>query len=100
MVLLELAIFPNDKGTSLSPYVARCVDIIDKSGLAYQFSAMSTTIEGDWDEVMKVVGERLDARDFRFVILPPVGIGFRARFGADSGSDVDDGFVSGLVSGK
>ena len=30
MVLLELAIFPNDKGTSLSPYVARCMDIIDK----------------------------------------------------------------------
>lgn len=57
MVLLELAIFPNDKGTSLSPYVARCMDIIDKSGLTYQFSAMSTTIEGDWDDVMKVVGD-------------------------------------------
>ncbi len=57
MVLLELAIFPNDKGTSLSPYVARCMDIIDKSGLTYQFSAMSTTIEGEWDGVMKVVGD-------------------------------------------
>ena len=57
MVLLELAIFPNDKGTSLSPYVARCMDIIDKSGLTYQFSAMSTTIEGEWDDVMKVVGD-------------------------------------------
>ena len=57
MVLLELAIFPNDKGTSLSPYVARCMDIIDKSGLAYQISAMSTTIEGEWDDVMKVVGD-------------------------------------------
>ncbi len=45
MVLLELAIFPNDKGVHLSPYVARCMDIIDKSGLTYQFSAMSTTIE-------------------------------------------------------
>ena len=57
MVLLELAIFPNDKGTSLSPYVARVMDVIDKSGLTYQFSAMSTTIEGDWDDVMKVVGD-------------------------------------------
>ncbi len=57
MVLLELAIFPNDKGVHLSPYVARCMDIIDKSGLTYQFSAMSTTIEGSWDDVMKVVGD-------------------------------------------
>ncbi len=57
MVLLELAIFPNDKGTSLSPYVARVMDIIDKSGLTYQFSAMSTTIEGEWDDVQKVVGD-------------------------------------------
>ena len=63
MVLLELAIFPNDKGTSLSPYVARCMDIIDKSGLTYQFSAMSTTIEGDWDDVMKVVGFKALAKD-------------------------------------
>ena len=33
------------------------MDIIDKSGLTYQFSAMSTTIEGEWDDVMKVVGD-------------------------------------------
>lgn len=56
MVLLEFAIFPNDKGESLAPYVARCVDIIDKSGLKYQFSAMSTIIEGEWEQVMSVVG--------------------------------------------
>lgn len=54
----------------------------------------------DGSAVMKVVGERLEARDFRFVIFPPVGIGFRARFGADSGSDVEGGAVSGLASAK
>ena len=57
MILLEFAIYPNDKGENLSEYVARCVDVIDKSGLPYRFSAMSTIIEGSWDEVMKVVGD-------------------------------------------
>jgi uncharacterized protein (TIGR00106 family) len=55
MVLLDLQIFPNDKGESLTPYVARCVDVIDKSGLNYRFAPMGTTIEGHWDEVMAVV---------------------------------------------
>lgn len=55
MVLLDLQIFPNDKGDSLSEYVARCVDVIDKSGLNYRFAPMGTTIEGSWEQVMKVV---------------------------------------------
>ena len=55
MVLLDLQIFPNDKGESLTPYVSRCVDVIDKSGLAYQFTPMGTIIEGKWEHVMEVV---------------------------------------------
>lgn len=56
-VLAELSIFPMDKGVSLGPYVARAVQIIKKSGLAYQFGPMSTVIEGSWDQVMDVVGQ-------------------------------------------
>lgn len=44
------------KGESLSPYVARSLDIIDQSGLPYQLTPMGTIIEGEWDEVMAVVG--------------------------------------------
>ncbi len=55
MVLLELQIYPNDKGVNLSPYVARCMDIIDKSGVTYQLNPMGTILEGDWDQVMAVV---------------------------------------------
>ena len=54
-ILLEFSMFPLDKGESVSKYVARSIDIIDKSGLDYEFGPMSTTIEGDWDEVFKVV---------------------------------------------
>jgi uncharacterized protein (TIGR00106 family) len=56
MVLLEFSMSPMDKGASLSPYVARSLDIIDQSGLPYQLTPMGTIIEGEWDAVMAVVG--------------------------------------------
>lgn len=56
MVLLEFSMSPFGKGESLSPYVARSLDIIDKSGLPYQLTPMGTILEGEWDEVMAVVG--------------------------------------------
>ncbi len=57
MVLLEFAMSPTTSGgDSLSPYVARILDIIDKSGVSYQLTAMGTILEGDWDQVMGVVG--------------------------------------------
>ncbi len=57
MVLMELAIFPNNVVGSLSPYVARVMDIIDKSGLKYRLSPMSTVIEGELEEVFAVVAQ-------------------------------------------
>ena len=55
MVLLEFSMFPLDKGESLSPYVARSLEIIDASGLDYRCHAMGTVVEGDFDQVMDVV---------------------------------------------
>lgn len=55
MVLLEFAMYPVTKGESVSAYVARSLDIIDKSGLPYQLTPMGTIIEGEWDQVMGVV---------------------------------------------
>ena len=57
MVLLEFAMSPSGEGESLSRQVARILDIIDRSGVTYQLTAMGTILEGDWDEVMKVVGD-------------------------------------------
>jgi uncharacterized protein (TIGR00106 family) len=61
MILLEFSIFPLDKGESVSPYVARCVDIIDRSGLKYQCHAMGTLLEGGYSEVLEVVKKCFDA---------------------------------------
>jgi len=55
MVLLEFSMSPFDKGASLSEYVSRSLDIIDKSGLPYQLTPMGTIVEGEWDEVMALV---------------------------------------------
>ncbi len=47
---------PLGKGESVSEYVARVVDIVDKSGLNYVLTPMGTIIEGDdWDQVMDVL---------------------------------------------
>ncbi len=55
MVLIEFSMFPLDKGESLSPYVARILDVIDKSGVNYRLNPMGTVLEGNYDEVMEVV---------------------------------------------
>lgn len=55
MVLLEFSMAPATQGESMSPYVARSLDIIDKCGLPYQLTPMGTIIEGEWPEVMAVV---------------------------------------------
>ena len=54
-VIVELSIFPLDKGQSVGAYVARAVKIIQNSGLAYTPGPMGTSIEGEFDQVMDVV---------------------------------------------
>lgn len=60
MVLLEFSISPMDKGASVSEYVARSVDIIDKSGLDYELHSMGTIIEGEIDQVLSVFQQCLE----------------------------------------
>ncbi len=54
--LAEVSMTPLGKGESVSKYVAKVVDAIDKSGLPYILTPMGTIIEAEtWDEVMKVL---------------------------------------------
>jgi uncharacterized protein (TIGR00106 family) len=46
---------PLGKGESVGKYVARSLDIIDKSGVPYRLNPMGTVLEGEWDEVFAVV---------------------------------------------
>lgn len=54
-ILLEFSMTPLDKGESVGAYVARSLDLIDKSGLPYRLGPMGTCLEGEWEEVMAVV---------------------------------------------
>ena len=55
MVLLEFSMSPLGNGESVSKYVSRSLDIIDKSGVPYRLNPMGTVLEGEWEEVFAVV---------------------------------------------
>lgn len=53
--LVAVAIAPFGVGDELSKEVAEVVEVIRDSGLPNKTYSMFTEIEGEWDEVMKVV---------------------------------------------
>lgn len=59
-MLLEFSMAPLSKGESVSEYVARSLDVIDRSGVPYRLNAMGTVLEGEWDQVIGVVGQCLE----------------------------------------
>jgi uncharacterized protein (TIGR00106 family) len=61
MVLLEFSMSPMGKGESVSTFVARSLEIVDSSGLDYRLNPMGTVLEGEWDEVFKVVRDCFEA---------------------------------------
>ncbi|MBP1659076.1 MAG: hypothetical protein H6P95_268 [Candidatus Aminicenantes bacterium] len=54
-MIIEFSVVPVGRGEELAGPVARILDIIDRSGLPYQLTAMGTLVEGDWDEVLGLV---------------------------------------------
>ena len=61
MVLLEFSIVPLGQGESVSEYVARSLEIVERSGLDYRLHAMGTILEGELDAVLGVLRQCLDA---------------------------------------
>ena len=61
MLLAEFSMWPMDKGESVGQYVARLLDIIDKSGLPYRLGPLGTCLEGEYGEVMAVIQQCHDA---------------------------------------
>jgi uncharacterized protein (TIGR00106 family) len=54
-MLVQFSIFPTDRGEGVSEHVAKALGIVEASGLAYKLGPMSTSIEGEWDEVFGVI---------------------------------------------
>jgi uncharacterized protein (TIGR00106 family) len=62
-MLVAFSIAPGTPGPdgSVSAAVATAIRIVRESGLPNETTSMFTTIEGEWDEVMGVVKQTVDA---------------------------------------
>ena len=60
-MLCAFSITPLGIGDSVGAAVADAVRIVRESGLANETNAMFTNVEGEWDDVMRVVKQCVDA---------------------------------------
>jgi uncharacterized protein (TIGR00106 family) len=54
-MLVEFSVIPIGIGSSLGAQLAEVLKIVDTSGLPYKLNPMGTVVEGEWDEIMKLV---------------------------------------------
>lgn len=60
-VLMEFAMFPTDKGSSVSEYVSKVIDMIRKNAKSYKLTAMGTIIETDtMQEALEIIQKAND----------------------------------------
>ncbi len=60
-MVAEISFVPIGEGPSLSAHVARAVEVIKASGLAHEFHAMGTNVEGSFEEITALVQRCSDA---------------------------------------
>ena len=61
-ILAAFSMFPLDKGESVSTYVARILEIIDKSDIPYKLTPMDTVIEvddGEFDKILNLIKDSI-----------------------------------------
>jgi uncharacterized protein (TIGR00106 family) len=61
MALLDFSITPLGAGEGVGQYVARAVDVVDRSGLDYRLHAMGTEVEGELDQLLDVLKRATEA---------------------------------------
>ena len=54
-VSVDLCLVPIGVGTSLSPYIKSCIEVIESSKLKYELGPNGTAIEGEWEKVFKCI---------------------------------------------
>ncbi len=56
MAVVEISVTPlGTASPGVSSYVAGCLQIVEASGLKHQLTPMGTVIEGDLDDILRVV---------------------------------------------
>ncbi|MFZ5907687.1 MAG: MTH1187 family thiamine-binding protein [Nitrospirota bacterium] len=54
-MLVEFSIIPIGIGSSLGAQLAEVLKLVDASGLPYKLNPMGTVVEGEWEEIMKLI---------------------------------------------
>ncbi len=54
-MVVNFSIVPIGKESSLSAKVAEILKIVSESGIDYKLHSMGTILEGDWDEIMRLI---------------------------------------------
>ena len=86
-MLIAFSVTPLGVGEGVGEIVAEAVRVVRASGLPNQTDSMFTTLEGDWDEVMAVVKDAVDAVAAR---APRVSLVLKA--------DIRPGVTDGIIS--
>ncbi len=54
-MVVNFTIVPIGKESSLSTKVAEVLEIVSESGISYKLHSMGTILEGEWDEIIKLI---------------------------------------------
>jgi uncharacterized protein (TIGR00106 family) len=54
-MLAEFSIIPIGAGSSIGDRLAEVLRIVDASGISYKINPMGTVVEGEWDEVIRLI---------------------------------------------
>jgi uncharacterized protein (TIGR00106 family) len=60
-VIVAFSVSPSGGDASVGAAVAEAIRVVRASGLPNETNAMFTNVEGEWDEVMAVVKQAVDA---------------------------------------
>ncbi|MBI5741488.1 MAG: MTH1187 family thiamine-binding protein [Nitrospirae bacterium] len=54
-MLVEFSIIPVGKGPGIGDEVAKVLKLVEASKMPYKINPMGTVVEGNWDQVMKLI---------------------------------------------
>ena len=54
-MLVSFSVIPIGSGISMGDKIAEILKIVDRSGLPYKINPMGTVVEGEWDEIMRLI---------------------------------------------
>ena len=54
-MVVNFSVIPIGKESRLSAQVAEVLKIVSESGIDYKLHSMGTILEGNWDEIMKLI---------------------------------------------